>query len=228
MGKKGDDESNPSTNRIYNENEVPMKHPGSDTASLHSDKKKLINEESEESLKLPKSSTPNDNDEKQKVPNLDDEEKPTNKARQKYKMLLSSLPFDEDEKLENHIKSQTQISAFELMFECCLKLKARNKARYEIIGKCKDIVEKYMNVEYMIHKQIEMNFLKNYILNNNDYQMFKYHFKSLNFSNVDETMQYLKFLKKENLKPVTKDVLVQQVMTGHKKMLDAFYEYHVI
>lgn len=146
----------------------------------------------------------------------------------KYNMLLESLPFDENQELENVNKYKTEISPYDLMFECCLKGNPRNKAKYELIKKCKGITQKFMNIESIIHNQMEMIFLKSYLLNELDYQMFKYNFKSINISNVDYSMKYLKYLKKEDLKPITKDHLIEQIVNGNAKMMDIFYDYHVI
>jgi len=146
----------------------------------------------------------------------------------KSKQLLNCLPFNEENHLEKIHKNKTEISPWELMCECFLKLNPRNKARYEIINKCKDVCEKYTNVEYMIQKQIELNFFKNYLLSEREYQLFKFQFKSINMSNVDKSIHYLKFLNKEGIKPITKSMLIEECMKGNKKMLDVFYDYHTI
>ena len=145
----------------------------------------------------------------------------------KYKILLNSLSFGQDDKLEPNIINKFEISPYDLMFECCKKnLNSKNKAKYELIKKCNGILEKSMNVEYIIKKNIEVNLLKEYILNQTEINMFKYHFKPLNILNYDDSMNYLKKIKSEGVEVLTKDELKVQAFKENNLLFEAFFDYH--
>ena len=73
---------------------------------------------------------------------------------------------------------------------------------------------------------MEVNFLKEYVLSPTEIDMFKYHFKTLNLYNVETAMTYLKTLKSEGIRHLTKEKLVDQAINGKTKMFEVFYDYH--
>ena len=144
----------------------------------------------------------------------------------KYKLLLSSLPFNDENKLEENIVNKFDISPYELMFECCLKFESRRKAKYELIKKCSGILEKSMNIEHIIKKNIEVNLLKENILTQTERNMFKFHFKPLNLLNYDDSMCYLKKIKSEGVETLTKDELINEALKEKSKMFEFFHDYY--
>jgi len=145
----------------------------------------------------------------------------------RYKALINSLSFDEENKLEDNLINYVQITPYELMFEvCCKKKNAKNKAKYELIKKCKNILEKSTGIEYMIKKNFESTFVKQHILNPTELNMFKYHFKSLNMLNYEASMSYLKRIKSEGVETLKKEELISQALAGNKQLFDVFYDYY--
>ena len=147
--------------------------------------------------------------------------------KKKYKILLNSLSFNEENKLENNIINKYDVTPYDLMFECCYKkYDPRKKAKYELYKKCLSILEKTMNIEYIIRKDMEVNFIKEYLLNQTENNMFKYHFKPLNVLNFDDSMDHLKKLKSEGVQCLTKDELINEVLNGNNKIFEVFFDYH--
>ena len=140
--------------------------------------------------------------------------------------MLKSLPFDDEDKLENIITNKFEVSPYDLMFECCCKKNPKNRQKYEIINKCNNILDKCTNLEHIIKKNMEVDFLKEYILSSTEIDMFKYHFKNLNLYNFENTMRYLKTLRSEGVKTLTKEKLIDQVLNGKTDLFEVFYDYH--
>jgi len=148
--------------------------------------------------------------------------------KRKYKILLNSLAFDEDKNLENNILNRYYVSPYELMFECCYRrFSPKTKAKYELIKKCTNLIEKTMNIEHIIKKNFELSFLKQYLLSKTEVNMFKYHFKTLNLCNYDDSMSHLRLLRTEGIEPLTKDQLIAHSMQENDKMFEIFFDYHL-
>jgi len=145
----------------------------------------------------------------------------------KYKLLLNSLSFNEENKLENNIINKYDVTPYDLMFECCYKkYDPRKKAKYELYKKCLSILEKTMNIEYIIRKDMEVNFIKEYLLNQTENNMFKYHFKPLNVLNYDDSLAHLKKIKSEGVYDLTKEQLINEVIHGNNRLFEVFFDYH--
>ena len=189
----------------FNNNKIEDLHSTSRQASVKSIKNIPINGDSNE---IPE------------VDNLPDD------IKHKYKILLRSLPFNNENKLESSITNPSEISPYDLMFACCKKCNPKNKPKYEIIKKCGNILEKALNIEYIIKKNLELDFLKEHLLTQTEHNLFKYHFKNLNISNLDKTISYLKLLRSEGVDTVTKEELVHEAGKKHSKLFEVFYDYH--
>jgi len=146
--------------------------------------------------------------------------------QRKYRILINSLSFDDDNKLENNIVNKFEVSPYELMFEFCYKrIDPRKKAKYEIFKKCQSILEKASIIEYIIKKNMEINFLREFALTTTENNMFKFHFKPLNVLNYEESMFYLKKIKSEGIESLTKDDLIDGALQKNNKVFEVFYDY---
>jgi len=83
-----------------------------------------------------------------------------------------------------------------------------------------------MNIEYIIRKDMEVNFIKEYLLNQTENNMFKYHFKPLNVLNYDDSLAHLKKIKSEGVYDLTKEQLINEVIHGNNRLFEVFFDYH--
>ncbi len=214
MGKKSDAEGA----IVYNE--TGDKLVGKETDQQIRENVEIQSIKSEKSNKTKKSSPSND------VSSPKSKDFLHSDMKKKYKIILNSLSFNEDNKLESNIINRFDISPYELMCECCMNKDPNKKQRYQVINKCKSIIEKAMNIEYIIKKNMEVNFLKEYLFDQSERNVFKYHLRPLNIMNFDYTMEYLRKVKKEGEQDVTKDQLIDLAMKENKHLFEQFFDYH--
>ena len=88
--------------------------------------------------------------------------------------------------------------------KCSCLCKKGLKNKYEILNKCKEIIDDYLQINFMVKKFMEFENLKKLILTENQRKLMKYQFQYLNFENHDKTIEYLNNL--ENLDTIQEDI----------------------
>lgn len=90
-------------------------------------------------------------------------------------------------------KKKYRISILEYLFilkcSCCCKKKFAKKK--EILTKCKDVIDEYLQINNIIRKFMEFELIKKLLMTENQRKLLKYQFKYLNFDNPDSTINYL-------------------------------------
>jgi hypothetical protein len=83
-----------------------------------------------------------------------------------------------------------KISIFEMISSLICIFKKKDK--YQILDKCKEFADTTFNLNYVINKLFEINFIKHLILKEKEYRIFDHQKdKYINLSNLEKAEEYL-------------------------------------
>jgi hypothetical protein len=105
----------------------------------------------------------------------------------------------------------------------CRKYK---KARYDILERCIEITDKYLQINFLMRKFFEIEYMKKILLSENQRHMLKYQFKYINFNNLEESNRFLDSIQKEKV-TVDRHLLEKDEAAddSHKKLIMGVRNY---
>jgi hypothetical protein len=107
-----------------------------------------------------------------------------------------------------------RVGDFLCMKWCFKPCKIHKVKRFEILEKCIDITDKYMQINFIMRKLFEIEFLKEIVLTKKQKELIKYQFRFINFNNHKESIMFLDSLLKEKVK------LTPELLESNMKMKD--------
>lgn len=127
---------------------------------------------------------------------------------------------------ESHIKKirKRKISWLEMLgFSFC---RCSKKEKYKILQKCQDLIEITLNIDYIINKLFEINFLKSIIFNEKERSIFEFQKKNfINLSNLSKSGAYIDdlndFIQEQKLNIKDYERLSTEEMSIKQKILNS-------
>jgi len=150
----------------------------------------------------------------------------------KYSSFINEHPFFKDllssdkDIHKPRERNKIEISPYELMCKCILKHNAKRAEKYELLEKCEEIIEKNMNIEYLIRKNFEVIYLKKLLLSKDEKAFFRYNYKSINLVRPETTLQFFEELDTEFNAKITKELIEKADENGNQPLLEEFADYH--
>jgi hypothetical protein len=116
---------------------------------------------------------------------------------------------------------------FLIMKFCCNCFLRRNKKRYMILQKCLDVVDKNLQVDYLIRKFFEVECLKRMLLTTNQQKLLKFQFRYINFANYEKSMEFLDMLADEEGKMFSnEDAKTEDEKPIDEKLIEGLRDYY--
>jgi hypothetical protein len=79
-------------------------------------------------------------------------------------------------------------------FSYCKKFKQQ---RYDILQRCVEITDKYLQINFIMDKFFEIEYMKKILLSKNERNLLKYQFKYINFNNIEASNRFLDSIQSE-------------------------------
>jgi hypothetical protein len=78
--------------------------------------------------------------------------------------------------------------------------KKGKKKKYELYEKCNEIIDNTVEINHLIRKLFELEFMKKLIMSENQIRLLKYQFQYINLSNFDDSLKFLQMFNQESEK----------------------------
>jgi hypothetical protein len=108
--------------------------------------------------------------------------------REVYRSIYNSLVQKKKYKKRVHPRARD----FFCMTFCLAPCKKGRMKKYEIFEKCGEIIERSVEINNLVRKMFEIDFIKKLILTERQLNLLKFQFRYLNLNNYEDTMNFLR------------------------------------
>jgi hypothetical protein len=157
-------------------------------------------------------------DEEENLNQNNDEDDDSKKNRKAELEEIAKIFYE-----KKRTKSRIYPSVQDFMcMNCCFKpCKKFKQARYDILQRCVEITDKYLQINFLMNKFFEVEYMKKILLSKNERNLLKYQFKYINFNNIEESNRFLDSIQAE--KAIVDEKLLEKDETegnvNHKLIL---------
>jgi hypothetical protein len=109
-------------------------------------------------------------------------------GRELYRSIYNSLVQKKKYKKRVHPRARD----FFCMTFCFAPCKKGRMKKFEIFEKCGEIIERSVEINNLVRKMFEIDFIKKLILTERQLNLLKFQFRYLNLSNYEDTMSFLR------------------------------------
>jgi hypothetical protein len=106
-------------------------------------------------------------------------------------------------------------------WRCLSPCRKYHRHKYDILKRCIEITDKYLQINFLMQKFFELEYVKKILLTRNERNLIKYQFKYINFNNIEESNSFLDSLQSE--KAIVDEKLLEKDETegnvNHKLIL---------
>jgi hypothetical protein len=154
--------------------------------------------------------------------------KDKNEEKEIYHSIYRSLIQKKKEKK----KVKPSIFDFFCMNFCFGPCKRGKMKKYTILEKCGEIIDRTVEINYLMRKMFEVDFIKKLILSERQRNLLKFQFRYLNFNNYEQTMNFLQIFdhSRGKLEKNLFDDVIDDNMLDHKntdeKLLEGLKNYY--
>ncbi len=144
-----------------------------------------------------------------------------------FKNKYDTKKNSEELKKNTKKRERVYINAFEIMFKPLLERIGSCKKRMALIEKCEEIINKNLNIEHIIKKNLEEVYFRRFLLSKEEVALLRYNFKSINWTKPESNDEFLDELMTENHLEINKNILEKVAeKRRNKPLLMAFQDYH--
>lgn len=105
----------------------------------------------------------------------------------------------------------------------CTPCKRRNEKKFAILEKCSSIIDTNIQINHIIRKLFELEFLKRLLLSEKQRQLIKYQFRYINLKNFEDSIKFLEILEEPEDEEFDKklfDNIFQEKQISDEKDID--------